>query len=182
MAWDFANNRPSLRAERDALLAAKRPPCTWPGCGCAMPTGKDWHCPKQTAHSAEVLNSMCAGGVKAPAVIQHCQDCGYDNTTGYPRNNCPNSGGHVLLEGPRPSGVAAAPAGQPFFDPATIAKAVMTPEQEAAVRQGSCPKCARPPLSEKHRAEGLRWLQCSRCTSVYVLPDGVALPEGKSHE
>jgi hypothetical protein len=51
-------------AERDALLAAKRPPCSWPGCGCAMPTGKDWHCPKQAAHSAAVLNSMCASGVK----------------------------------------------------------------------------------------------------------------------
>jgi hypothetical protein len=59
-------------------------------------------------------------GVEAPAAIQHCQDCGYDNTTGHPRNNCPNSGGHELLEGPRPTGVS--PTSHPTFCRDTPAK------------------------------------------------------------
>jgi hypothetical protein len=67
------------------------------------------------------------------------------------------------------SGVKASPAGQPFFTAKDIALATMTPEQESAAQQGWCMKCAMPSLSEKHREGGMRWLQCSRCTTVYAL-------------
>jgi hypothetical protein len=70
---------------------------------------------------------------------------------------------------PVTDGVMASPAGQPFFTAKDIALATMTPEQEAAAQQGRCPKCDLPSLSEKHREGGVRWLQCSRCTSVYAL-------------
>jgi hypothetical protein len=77
------------------------------------------------------------------------------------------------VAGSSTGGVDSAGAGQPFFDPATIAKAAMTPEMQAAAERGECIKCARPSLTEKRREGAMRWLQCSRCTSVYVLPSGV---------
>jgi hypothetical protein len=73
------------------------------------------------------------------------------------------------------------PAGVPgtaFFSPADLAKAVMTPEMQAAAERGECMKCAQPSLSEKHREGGLRWLQCSRCMTVYAL--GVDASAGRT--
>lgn len=51
-----------------------------------------------------------SAGVAAGHAIQHCQDCGYDNPGPFVRNNCPHSGGHELLDGPRRS---KSPAGGP---------------------------------------------------------------------
>lgn len=79
--------------------------------------------------------------------------------------------GHIAKLAPD---VSASPAGQSFFTAKDIALATMTPEQEAAAQQGCCMKCAQPSLSEKTRERGMRWLQCSRCQTVYAL--GVALP------
>lgn len=80
------------------------------------------------------------------------------------------------LTGNSAHGVPPSHAGQPFFSAKDIALAIMTPEQESAAQQGQCPKCALPSLSEKHREGGMRWLQCSRCTTVYAL--GVEVPRG----
>jgi hypothetical protein len=74
-------------------------------------------------------------------------------------------------------GVTPCDGGQPFFTAKDLALATMTPEQEAAAQQGWCMKCALPSLSEKHREGGMRWLQCSRCTTVYAL--GVAAVHGE---
>lgn len=73
--------------------------------------------------------------------------------------------GNIKPRRPHASGVP----GTAFFSPADLDKAVMTPEMQAAAERGECMKCAQPSLAEKHREGGLRWLQCSRCMTVYVL-------------
>lgn len=68
-----------------------------------------------------------------------------------------------------PAGVAAAPARGAFIDPALLAKAVMTPEQEDTVRRGCCPKCMERTLGEATEGGGVAFRQCSPCTTVYAL-------------
>jgi hypothetical protein len=72
----------------------------------------------------------------------------------------------------RADGVKEAPASAAFFDPALIAKAVMTPEEEDTVRRGCCPKCMERSLGEPTEGGGVQFRQCRRCTSIYAI--GVA--------
>lgn len=70
----------------------------------------------------------------------------------------------------------------PFFSPKDIALTTMTPEQEKAAQQGWCMKCAQPSLSEKHRDAGTRWLQCSRCRTVYALTESQSTADARDGE
>lgn len=64
---------------------------------------------------------------------------------------------------------AAGVRARPFIEPQAFAKALMTPEQEAAAQSGRCWKCEAQTLSEKHREGGMRWLHCSRCATICTL-------------
>lgn len=54
-------------------------------------------------------------------------------------------------------------------DPALLAKAVMTPEEENTVRRGCCPKCMERTLGEPVEGGGIRYRQCTRCASIYAV-------------
>jgi hypothetical protein len=56
-----------------------------------------------------------------------------------------------------------------FFDPALIAKAVMTLEEEATVRRGCCPKCMERTLGKPTEGGGVAFRKCSCCQSIYAL-------------
>jgi hypothetical protein len=60
-------------------------------------------------------------------------------------------------------------------DQFNIANAVMTPEQEDTIKRGVCFKCDAPTILHRHFEGGRQWVQCSLCTSVYVLHDRSAI-------
>lgn len=56
-----------------------------------------------------------------------------------------------------------------FLERALLDRAVMTPEQEATVRRGCCPKCMTSSLGTPIGGGGVQFKQCLRCHSIYAL-------------
>lgn len=56
----------------------------------------------------------------------------------------------------------------PLFD--WLKFAIMTPLQERVTGLGVCSKCHTKTLAEKCSNEAGRWLQCSKCLTVFVSP------------
>lgn len=48
--------------------------------------------------------------------------------------------------------------------------ATMSKLAEQVVDTGTCPKCHKKTLAEKHNDSEIRWLQCSACLCVYGMP------------
>lgn len=64
---------------------------------------------------------------------------------------------------------AGAAPGVTVFDPALIAKATMTREEEDTVRRGCCPRCMERSLGDPTEGGGIQFRQCNRCTTVYAI-------------